>query len=103
MYLNCHSGITDKNGNSITIEYVREALRCVYRDRVAEVITEERFSNKGMIYGHMTAYEESAINDFVSANNLKTYVRLHDAVFVMDDVKCDVLEFGHIKFKEKNF
>jgi hypothetical protein len=102
MYLNCHSGITDKNGNSITIEYVREALRCVYRDRVAEVITEERFSNKGMIYGHMTAYEESAINDFVSANNLKTYVRLHDAVFVMDDVKCDVLEFGHIKFKEKD-
>ncbi|MDA9835762.1 hypothetical protein N9C00_02280 [Flavobacteriales bacterium] len=101
MYLNYHSGCKNKNGDQITIEEVRGNLKVVYGDRVAEVITEERFFNKGRMYEHMTAYEESAINDFVRVNKLETYVRLHDAVFVMHDVKCDVLEFGNIKFKEK--
>lgn len=96
--LNTHSGT-----ECATIESVREKLRPIYGERVNEVITEHRFNNQGQMFRDMTKYEEYFINKFIESNSLKTYVRLHDGVIVLPSVKCEVLEFGEVIFKEKQF
>ncbi len=85
------------------IENVRDQLRPIYGDRVNEVITENRFYNKGQMFKDLTKYEKEYIHKFIKSNNLKTYVRLHDGVVVLPSVKCEVLEFGDVIFKEKGF
>lgn len=94
---------TNKENKGATIEGVRQELTCIYGDRVNEVITEKRFNNKGQMFKDLTKYEKEYIEKFVEANNLETYVRLHDGVIVLPDVKCEILEFGDVVFKEKDF
>lgn len=94
--LNLHSGC-----KSTTIETVRSQLACVYGDRVNEVITEERFSNNGTLFNDLTVYEKQAIGNFITANNLKNYVRLHDGIFVLSVLECEVLEIDNVIFKIK--
>ncbi|HLV92821.1 MAG TPA: BT4734/BF3469 family protein [Aequorivita sp.] len=94
--LNMHSGV-----ENATIEGVRDQLRCVYGDRVDEVITEERFNKKGRLFEELSKYEAEYIEKFVTANDLKNYVRLHDGIIVGIKEKCKVLEFGDVIFKEK--
>jgi hypothetical protein len=96
--LNTHSGT-----KGATIEQVRDELRPIFGDRVNEVITEERFYNQGRMFRDLVKYEESYIRQFVEANELKTYVRLHDGIVVLPNVKCEVLQFGEVIFKEKQF
>lgn len=94
--LNLHAG-----SNTTTIEAVRSQLTCVYGERVNEVITEDRFNNSGQTYRDLTVYEKQAITDFVQANNLINFVRLHDGVFVLADVECKILEISKVKFAIK--
>lgn len=84
------------------IENVRANLRPIYGDRVNEVITVERFNNKGKTFEDLAKYEAEYIQSFVDENNLKNYVRLHDGVVVLEDEQCDTLDFGVVKFKVKN-
>src|SRR5690554_2131950 len=92
---------THSETKGATIEGVRAELRCVYGDRVNEVITEERFYNKGQMFRDLTKYEAEYIYKFIEANNIKTFVRLHDAVIVLADVEVNQMEFGTVKFKSK--
>jgi len=91
--LNIHSGT-----KKATIEVVRGQLKVVYGNRVNEVITDSRFSTKGGLFKELVLLEQKAINDFVKANNLENYVRLHDGVFVLADVECISLKFLQIEF-----
>ncbi len=96
--LNMHNGV-----KGATIQDVRDRLRPIYGDRVNEVITDERFNNKGKTFEDLAKYEAEYIQKFVDANNLKNYVRLHDGVVVLEDEQCDVLDFGVVKFAKKDF
>lgn len=86
---------------SMSIDEVRDQLRPIYGERVDEVITEQRFNNKGKMQMDMAKHEKEAIEQFVKANNLKNYVRLHDGLFVLDSTECDTMEFGIVKFGVK--
>lgn len=95
--LNTHS-----ETKGATIEGVRAELRSVYGDRVNEVITDDRFYNKGQMFRDLTKYEAEYIYKFIEANNIKTYVRLHDAVIVWAYENIQHAEFGTVKFKSKD-
>src|SRR5690625_1002224 len=90
-----------KDVKGITIESTRSKLKQVFKERTNEVITQERFDNKGQMYRDLTKYERKYIELFVKDNELNNYVRLHDGVVVRADVNCDVLEFDSVIFKEK--
>ncbi|MBE0390196.1 hypothetical protein [Flavobacterium sp. PL002] len=94
--LNLHSGC-----KSTTIEAVRTQLACVFGERVNEVITDERFNNNGTLFSDLTVYEKQAIESFVTANNIKEFIKLHDGIFVLTDVECDILEIENVVFKIK--
>lgn len=96
--LNIHKGVKDA-----TIEAVRAQLEPIYKDRVNEVITEKRFNTSGGLYYELTAIERQYIEKFVDANSLKNYVRLHDGVIVKTGSECEILEFGDVVFKVKEF
>lgn len=83
------------------IDKVRAQLSGVYGAETNKVITERRFNCRGAMFNDLVKYEAKAILDFVTVNNLTNYVRLHDGVFVKADIKCDVVEFGKIKFSIK--
>lgn len=83
------------------IDKVRKQLFCVFGANTDKVITELRFNNKGQMFRDLVKYEAKAILDFVTANNVQNYVRLHDGIFVKADVQCEVLEFGKVKFSIK--
>lgn len=85
-----------------TIESIREELRCVYANRVEEVITDERFYNKGQMFRDLSKYEEHYINEFVKANNIEKYVRLHDAVIVLETTEITQTKFDSVKFCSKD-
>lgn len=86
-----------------TIEAVRSKLEPIYKERVNEVMTDERFNNKGQMFRDLAKYEADYIQKFVKANNPKYYVRLHDGVVTLADAECETLEFGIVKFKVKEF
>lgn len=94
--LNTHNEV-----ENATIESVRNELRCVYDNRVDEVITDERFNNKGQMFKDLTKYEAQYINEFVKANKIDKYVRLHDAVIVLENTEITQTEFGTVKFNSK--
>jgi hypothetical protein len=94
--INSHNEI-----KGITLKALRNQLRPVYVDRVNEVITEDRFCNKGKMFRDLVKYEEKAINKLVSKNNLKNYVRLHDGVIVKEDLEVKVQKNKTIKFVVK--
>lgn len=92
--INAHKDI-----KNMTIESVRSQLKPIYLDRVDEVITEERFNNKGKMFEDLSKYEDEFIAKFITENKITHYVRLHDAVFVLVNSDISNLEFGSIKFK----
>lgn len=96
MLLNTHSLV-----ENVTIEAIRNKLKPVYGNRVSEVITDSRFNTKGGLFKELVLLEEKAINEFVKANNLKNYVRLHDGVFVLAEVKCSELNIEPVEFAIK--
>ena len=96
--LNTHS-----ETKGATIEAVRAELKAVYNGTADKVITNARFYNKGQMFRDLTKYEAEYIYKFIGANNIKTYVRLHDAVIVSADTEIKQTEFGAVKFKCKEF
>jgi len=82
------------------IKKVREKLRPIYGKKVNDVITEDRFNNKGKMYSDFTKVEEKYINKFVESNNIKDYVRLHDAVLVREEENINQTEFGKVVFNK---
>lgn len=84
-----------------SIDKVRKQLKPIYGVRANEVITKERFNDKGRMFKDMAVYEKKAIKDFVSANNIKNYARLHDGVFVKASTTAEIFEFGNVKFAVK--
>jgi hypothetical protein len=95
--LNLHSEC-----KNTTIEAVRSQLACVFGKRVNEVITDERFNNNGNLFNDLTVYEKQAIKSFETANNLKEFVKLHDGIFVLAGVECEVLQIENVVFKIKD-
>ncbi|MGO3183159.1 MAG: hypothetical protein ACTIJ9_10035 [Aequorivita sp.] len=98
MLLNIHKGV-----KGATIEAVRSQLEPIYKERVNEVITEERFNTKGRLFEDLAKYEAEYIQKFVDTNKPKYFVRLHDGVTTLKDAECKELEFGIVKFKVKEF
>ena len=99
-----HQAINANHTNTYTtIEKVRNQLRPIYGERVNEVITQERYDNKGRMFEDLARYEAEYIAKFVEVNAPEKYVRLHDGVVVLAATTCEVLEFGTIKFKVKEF
>lgn len=87
--------------SKLSIEDGRKGLFPVYKERVNEVLTDERYKEKGKIFKDLTTYEKQYIDRFVSENNLVNYVRLHDGIFVLKEVECKVLEFETVHFSIK--
>lgn len=96
MLINYHKDAEVK----IPIEEAREGLKKVFGERSKDVLTDERYNNKGKTYDDLTAYEKKYVEKFVKANDLTEYVRLHDSVVVPYLEDCEVLEFGIVTFKE---
>jgi len=92
--LNCHRG--SKNA---CIKTLRKQLKPVYGKRVDEVVTEDRFNDKGQMFRDLVKYEKEYIHKFIKENGITKYVRLHDAVFIDADFKIKKTEFGKVKFK----
>ena len=84
-----------------SIENVRTKLKPIYGTRVNEVITDERFYNKGRMFQEMVIYEEKAIHEFVKVNKIDNCVRLHDGIFALEGTTAEVVEFDKIKFTIK--
>lgn len=87
--------------NSISMENARKVLSSIYSDKVNEVITDERYNNKGQMFRDLVKYEEKYIYLFVLENNIKKFVRLHDAVIILNSEKPKRLTFDKIEFIEK--
>lgn len=90
-----------KGCSNSTIESVRRQLVRVFGERANDVMTDQRFNAKGKMFLDLTFYENQFIESFVKANDLKHFVRLHDGIFVLSNVQCDVLEFGKVIFSIK--
>jgi len=95
MYLNCNAE------NNLTLEQTRKGLSIVYGAQTNQVLTDERYNEKGRVFKDFTKYEKEYIEKFVSKNNLKNYARLHDGVFTLADTKCEHLKFDIVEFSIK--
>lgn len=95
MYLNSN------NESKVTIDKARNGLKTIYKERVNEVLTDERYNEKGRLFKDLTRYEKKYIDMFVSENKLTNYVRLHDGVFVLKSVECEKLVFDTVEFSIK--
>ena len=95
--INCHCGI-----KGITIEKIRKGLEPVYGCKVNDVITDERFNEKGRLFKDFVVEEEKAIKKFIKVNKIRDYVRLHDGVFVLSNIIAKKLSFHSIEFVLKN-
>jgi hypothetical protein len=91
-----------KENKGAKISNVRHQLKPVYGDQVNDVITEERFNNQARMFEDLSKYEKKYIERFIEVNNIKTYVRLHDAIFVLTKTQIKQLEFDKVKFKKKS-
>jgi hypothetical protein len=87
--------------NSISKEKAREILSKIYGEKVNEVITDERYNTKGQIFRDLVKYEEKFIHHFVLENDIEKFVRLHDAVIILQSEKPKKLTFGKVEFIEK--
>lgn len=95
MYLNAN------NETKISLKQAKKGLKTVYSNRIDEVLTDERYNNKGLIFEHFTKQEQFYIDKFVIDNQLKNYVRLHDGIFVLKDSECEHLVFDKVEFSIK--
>lgn len=90
-----------KEVKGMSINKVRQQLSPIYGKRVNEVITEERYNNKGKLYEDLSKMEADYIAQFVKANQLMQYVRLHDGVVTTAEQHCENRKFDNIEFKVK--
>lgn len=98
MLLNIH-----KDVKGYTIDKVRKELFPIYGERVNDVITSERYNNKGKMQSDLAAIEKEYIEKFVEANSLENFVRLHDSVAIAANINCENLKFGDVEFREKTW
>ena len=101
MLLNIH-----KDSPKADINNVRKQLEPIYKDRINDVVTDERFNKKGAFAKHFEQIETKYINKFIEANlkpNGIPYARLHDGLFIMADVETKdfITEFDSVRFKIK--
>lgn len=83
------------------IKSLQESLKKVYGSDAGNVLTNERFEVKGKAFLDFSRHEKDFITQFVESNNIINYVRLHDGVFVLQDVECKKLTFGIVEFAIK--
>lgn len=95
MFLNSNSE------SKVSIEDARKGLFPIYKKRVNEVLTEERYNERGKLFKDLTKYEKQYIDRFISENNLVNFVRLHDGIFLLKDVECKITEFETVHFSIK--
>ena len=95
MFLNSNSE------SKVSIEKARKGLFPIYKEQVNEVLTDERYKEKGKLFKDLTEYEKKYIDRFVSENNLTNYVRLHDGIFVLKNIECKKVEFETVHFSIK--
>jgi hypothetical protein len=95
MYLNsnCES--------KISIDKARNGLKSIYNEFVSKVITDIRYNEKGRLFKDLAKYEKEHIEQFVKANEIKNFARLHDGVFVLDNAEVSILDFGKVSFSIK--
>ncbi len=87
--------------NSISLENARNVLSLIYGTKMNEVVTDERYNEKGKMFRDLVKYEGIYINQFVFENNIEKYVRLHDAVIILQSEKPKKLTFDKVEFIEK--
>ena len=83
------------------IEKIRKQLKPIYGDHINKVITDARFNEKGRMFKDMVVYEEEAIHQFLKANKIKHFVRLHDGIFVLVETEADEMVFDDVQFVVK--
>lgn len=93
--------LNSNDESKVSIEEARKGLFPIYKERVNEVVTDERYKEKGKLFKDLTKYEKQYIDRFISENNLVNYVRLHDGIFVLKDVECKKVEFETVQFSIK--
>lgn len=76
-------------------------LKKVYGSNAMSVLTRDRYLNKGKAFRDFAKHESESIQEFVKVNNIQYYVRLHDGIFVLTDIQCNTLNFGNVKFVDK--
>lgn len=94
---------THKGTKGACIDAVRSKLEPIYKERVNEVVTEERFNNKGKLFEDLSKYEYEFIQKFIETNRPENYVRLHDGVTTLATTDCEKLDFDFVQFKVKEF
>lgn len=92
------SALNSHNESNYTLKDARQTLSKVYDSRVVEVLTDERFNERGKAFNDFAEYEQEYINKFVKSNDLINYVRLHDGVFVLDRVTVENTTFDKVEF-----
>lgn len=75
-----------------------KGLTRLYNDKAIDVLTIDRYNERGRIFKDLTRYEKDYIDKFIKLNNLKNYVRLHDGVFVLNSERCEVLRIDLVEF-----
>lgn len=87
--------------NDLYYNEVIEELKKVYGDKAYEVLSRERFSEKGKLFRDLTKYEKHYIERFVQENNLIYYVRLHDAIILLKSQFISKTVFDKVEFGTK--
>jgi len=93
--------INSHNESNVSIEDARAKLKPVYQNRVDEVLTESRFNERGKTFKDLSYYELDFINKFVKSNEIENFARLHDGIFVLNNVECKNLIFDKVEFSIK--
>ena len=95
------SALNSHSESNYSLVDARQTLSKVYDKRVDEVLTNERFNERGRAFKDFAKYEHEYINEFVKSNDLTNFVRLHDGVFVLDKVNVEKTQFDKVEFSIK--
>lgn len=93
--------INSHNESKLSIKDAKAKLKPIYGNRVDEVITESRFNERGKAFRDLSYYELEYINKFVKSNEIGNFARLHDGIFVLENVECKNLTFDKVEFSIK--
>lgn len=97
MFLNMHKDCKNKP----TYKQAVKNLEPLYGARAEDVMTRLRYENSGRVFNDLIVYEREYIEQFIKANNIKHYARLHDAIIVPKGTKINTLTFGIVEFTKK--
>jgi hypothetical protein len=93
--------LNSNHETKVTIDQARKGLIPVYGALTNQIITDERYNDKGRAFKDFAKYESEYIELFVKKNEIKNYARLHDGVYVLQNVKCENLNFDKVEFTIK--